>query len=67
MREPEDTDHLSTEEVNSPSDNYSTNIRNWLIEDVAARTAMKMDRKKASGESLLRAVQRGRTQIIRER
>ncbi|VUZ41188.1 unnamed protein product, partial [Hymenolepis diminuta] len=26
-RDPENTDHLSTEETRSPSDNYSTNIR----------------------------------------
>ncbi|KAM3175072.1 hypothetical protein ACTXT7_009256 [Hymenolepis weldensis] len=39
----------------------------WLIKDVVARTATKMVTKKASAESLLRAVQRGRTRTIRER
>ncbi|VDL59163.1 unnamed protein product [Hymenolepis diminuta] len=41
--------------------------RDWLIEDVAVRTATKMITKKASAESHLRAVQRGRTPTIRER
>ncbi|VUZ49195.1 unnamed protein product, partial [Hymenolepis diminuta] len=41
--------------------------RDWLIEDVTTRTATKIVTKKASAESLLRAVQRGRTRTIRER
>ncbi|VUZ47970.1 unnamed protein product, partial [Hymenolepis diminuta] len=76
----ENTDHLSTEVIHTPSDHYPTNIGSSHSQDadfvenvviietgLSKTSSSELQRKMSSTESLLRAVQRGGIRIIRER